>query len=392
MGAAGAQDLQARVQTLLDNRAQAVRNRDRPAFIAGIDPSSGSFAQAQGLWFDRIGAIPLADYSLRLDLDEAPDLTRAQDRKRYGIQVVVAVVEERLRIDGFDRAPLYNRQFLTFVKRDRGWVIASDSDVADLGLKSSRQLWDFGEVQIQRSEHFMLVLHSSESSLASALLPLAEQALTDVERVWKRDWNHQVVVYLPANGQELEEILDVSVDVNNFVAFATSSVDRREGWVPSAPRIVVNLNNLRRYTPGGQRSVFSHELLHVATRDASGPFVNLMIEEGLAQLAEPGGAAELARVRRRASDDGALRLPQDSEFVSGGGPEIEFAYDRAHSALDYLQRKFGIDKVSEFYALLGGARIEPGTTDYHLDRSLQAVFGVTQAGLEQQWIADLRSG
>lgn len=380
------------IQELLDRRGEAVRTRDQASFLAGLDTQATTFVQSQQSWFQRIGVLPLGEYSLRANLDEDPDLTRAQDRKKYGAETVVAAVEERMKIDGFDRVPLLNRQFLTFVRRDQEWGIASDSDLDDLGLNTSRHLWDFGAVQIQRSTHFMLLLHESEADLASTLLPLAEQALSDVDRIWKRDWNHQVVVYLPASNAELEKILDLTVDVGNFVAFATNSIDRREAWAPTAPRIVLNLNNFRRYTPQGQRSIFSHELLHVATRDASGPFVNLMIEEGLAQLAEPGGAPDLARVRQRARDASGLTLPEDPEFVSGTGSEIIFAYQRAFSVFDFLSRRFGLEEVSEFYASLGMARIEPGTSEYHLDRNLKAVFGLTRHELETEWIADLRSG
>jgi hypothetical protein len=377
----------AAVQSVLDERVRAVKAKDRAAFLSTIDSNAREFAEAQGRWFDRIGSIQLADYALSLETDENPDLVRRRDRERYDTDVMVVVVEEKIRIDGFDERAALHGQFLTFVRRGEAWLIASDRDLEDLGLNSARHPWDFGEIQTRRSEHFLIIFHPSEAASADALLALAEQSLADVDRIWRSPWSKRTVIYVPSSSDELEKLLDATVDVDNFVAFATGSVDRNEGWNNAASRVILNPGNFLRFSASGQRSIFAHELLHIATRIDSGPHVNLMVEEGLAQLAEPGGAAELARVARAAVTRGAsLHLPEDLEFVSGSSDEIGFAYHRAFSALTFLRTRFGVDKLGEFYKQLGGVRIEPGTGRYHFEQTLRKVFGLTVEEFEREWV------
>jgi hypothetical protein len=375
----------AAIQALLDKRAKAVLQRDKEAFISTIDGADAKYKRAQSLWFDRFKSVPLAGYLLEVDADETPDLTRSRDRAKYDAPIRIALVQERFRIEGFDEIYSLHNQFLTFIKRDSGWLIATDADLEDLGLNSSRQPWDFAEIQIKTSPHFMLVFHPQNADLADGLLASAEQALPGVDRVWKSQWSKKVAVYVPASTNELEKLLDATIDVDNFVAFAIASVDRKEGFANASPRVILNPSNFLRFTQAGQQTILSHEFLHVATRGASGPFVNLMVEEGYAQLAEGSGGAALAQVGRRARTQ-KVGLPEDLDFVSGGGPSIGFAYLRAFSAFEFLQSRFGAEKVTQFYKDLGSRRTEPGTAFYHLDQSLQKTLGLTRAQFEEQWL------
>jgi len=378
-----------RLQELLNDRAQAIQAGDKAAFLASVDPTAGDFVESQSAWFDRFRTIHVVDYSLQLDLDRAPEFTRAKDREKYRVPVTVALVDERYRIDGYDNRPSLNRLFLTFVFRNRTWLVASDRDLDDLGLFTSRNPWDFGTVELHRSEHFLMVVHPEDSAFASPLLRLAEQALPEVDRVWTTPWSKKVVIYVPSSNTELERIIEATFDVTHFVAFAAFSVDRKKGWESTAPRIILNRANFLRHSPAGQTRILAHELLHVATRDASGPFVSAFIEEGLAQLAEPEVrvSAVSDRILRSGKFDGTP--PENVEFVSQSSEQIFLAYQEALSVAMFMRDRYGIPKLNDFYSHLGALRTEPGTDRYHLRQTVGTVFGITLSDFEREWTAYL---
>lgn len=387
--AVGQQSQSSEIDKALSDRAAEFRAGNREAFLASVDPSSTDFRKSQELLFDRSRAIPLAEYSLKLD-EDAPFFTRKRDTEKHGPDTIVAAVEERLQITGFDNQAALGRLMLTFVKRDGRWLIASDSGMDDLGLYSSRYPWDFGPVEVKTSEHFAMVLHPEDSGFASELLGLAEQALPNVDRVYRRGWNKKVVIYVPATKKELERVIDATFDVDPFVAFASTSIDRDQGWASTAPRIILNRSNFLRHTPAVRRAIFAHELLHIATRDTSGPFVFGFVEEGFAQMAETERDESFRRAFR--GSDVRLKLPEDVEFITGGPRSIGLTYNRAHSTFAFIQESFGLDKLNDFYVRLGSIRTEPGTARHHLDTASREVLGLSLSDFEAKWAAYVTSG
>lgn len=378
------------IQVLLDQRAASVAARDRNAFLETVDPSAADFRTSQALWFDRIGSIPVSDYSLQLDLDESPELTRTKDRDRFGPSALVAAVEERYRVEGFDDRPVLGGLFFTFVVSEEGWRIASDGGVDDLGLYSARHPWDFEEVRTATSDHFAIVFHPGDEARADSFLGLAEEALPQVDRIWMQEWGRRVVVYLPSSLRELERILDVTHDLGPFVAVATASVDTDAGWEISAPRVVLHRENFLRHTRAVKRSIFAHELLHVASFSVTGPFMPTFVDEGFARLAESDQDRSLRGVfSRQTFEEG---LPESVDFISGGSAGINRAYLKAFSAAAFFRERWGIDKLNELYKTIGAARIEPGTRRYHFDRAIRLVGEVSMEEFQAEWVKYVTGG
>lgn len=378
------------IRDLLARRAAAVARRDLPAFMESVDPAQPAFREAQARRFTWMGALSLNDYSLELDPEDG-ELTRRQDRERYGVPVVVAPVEERYRIEGYGDDPVLSTAFLTFVLRDGRWRIAADADVEDLGLTSSRELWDFGSVQVARSEHFMVLAHPDEARFAPEILRLAEEALPGVDEIWRRPWSKRVPILVPSSREELEELLDTPLDVSKFVAFALFSIDRDEGVRWQGSRIILNRANFLARTAATRRVILVHELVHVATTEARGAFTAGFVEEGLAELAGAGtGGTGLldAQVRRGRFD---AMLPEDLDFSSGSQAEIVLAYQEAASAIGYMRDRFGLEGVAGFYEAYGSARIEPGTVRYHLDRSFRQALGISLEQFEREWASNVKA-
>ncbi|MGH2721200.1 MAG: hypothetical protein ACRDJO_06300 [Actinomycetota bacterium] len=372
------------IQELLDDRAEAVRSRDRQAFLATVDTTDKAFADAQAAWFDRLAPVPLADY--RLTLDEG-DLTRERDRERWGSTALVAPVEETLQFEGYGD-PVGDVLFLTFVRSRGRWRVASDTGVADLGLSSTRHPWDFGRVSVRRSEHFLLLFHPDDEGRANELLAQAEQALPQVGTVWLRPWDMHIPVQVPSSPEELEGYLGGSLDVSKFVAFALTSYDPDDDWSWDGSRVVLNPANFLGQPPAVRRSILVHELMHVAAEGATGPYAVVFVEEGIAELAAGDSAtAQLDRQVRAGVFN--RRLPDNHEFVAGTQEEVQVAYQKAGSALAFMRDRYGIDGVNRFFEAYRSTKVVGGSARYHLDQAFRRTLGVGMDEFQAQWAQSL---
>jgi hypothetical protein len=378
--AAGQADREAGVKATLDQRVRAIRSGDRAAFLDTVEPGAGEdFRTRQARLFDGLRTLPLVGFELRLRTDEAPDLS-AGLRARYAADdVFLPVVEARYRIEGTDRIDAVDTFFYTFLLRDGRWRIASDTDVEDLGLPSSRNLWDFGPVALRRSPHFTLVFDPADRSRAEALLKLADQGFDRLASTFDRPLPEQVVVILPHSLDQLRDILQATFDLTNFVAFATAGVDRDRGWESTAPRVYVQDANLANNPRSFQLETLHHELIHVAAFSAAGPFVPAWVHEGLADWMATG------RGGPHKVEGSDARLPDDYEFTTGGGDAIVRAYQESTSAMAFLAKAKGRDAPLDLLVGAGRPRVAPGTPRYHVGQALRRLYGSGIDEFEKTW-------
>ncbi len=364
------------VQRVLDSRADALTRGDRAAFLDTVDPSADDDLKArQGRLYDGLRSLPLASYELELRTDEAPDLSAGLVGRYPGAEAVfLPPVEARYRFTGIDTIDAVDGYYPTFLLRDGRWRIVSDGDLEDVGLPSARNLWDYGPVQQERTEHFTVLHDPADRKRAQALAALCEQGYDRLTSGFGQAIPQQIVVVLPHNLDQLREILQATFDLSNFVAFASASVDRDDGWRSTAPRVYVQDTNLSRSRREFQLQTFHHEFAHVAAFPLAGPFVPSWIHEGLADWMAGGQGSPTA------VDGTDSVLPEDWEFTTGGGESILRAYDESTSAMAFLAAKKGESAPLDLLVRVGDLRVAPGTADYRVDQGLRAVYG---AGLEQ---------
>lgn len=391
--AAGAQepDRVAGISALLEARAKAVAARDRDAFLR-TSRGGGEFMAQQMRSVDGLIALQVTDYSLQLDLEDWPDLTRKKDTDRHGPDTLVAYVAERYRLDGYDAKPAWNDLFLTFAKGDDGWAVVADDAVEDLGMFTARQLWEFGPIGTVRSERFLAIHPRGEEADAQAILALAEQAVALTTSSWPGAQIGRVPLVLPKDKAQLKRLLGATFDVSNFVAFASSAFDEetQDGWDLVGHRVIINPVNFARHPQDSRRIILAHELVHIATRDASGPFIPAFVDEGVAELTNPASAAAMRGRARAGRFD--KNLPEDWEFISGGGDRIYNSYLEAASAIDHMRKRWGIDAVKAFYGKLGSYQLEPGRAGYRVDAAMREVLGVGLDEFEQSWAGSVSRG
>jgi hypothetical protein len=368
------------VQQVLDQREAAIRGGDRSRFLDTVDPAaSEDFKIRQARLFDGLRTVPLASFHLRLRPDEIPDLSTGL-RDRYAADdVFLPPVEAHYRIEGSDSIDALDSFYYTFLFREGRWRIVSDTDLEDLGLPSARNLWDFGPVGREKSAHFTILFNPVDKKRAQALLGFCEEAYGRLTDTFNRALPAQVVVVLPHSLDELRDMLQATFDLTNFVAFASSSVDRDNGWQSTAPRVYIQDTNLSRNRRDFQLETFHHELTHVAAFPLAGPFIPSWVHEGVADWMATGRGGP-AKV-----DTPNPHLPDDYEFTTGGGESILTAYEEATSAIAFLAKARGKTAPLDLLAKVGETRSAPGTSEYHTDQGLRAVYGAGKAEFEKAW-------
>jgi hypothetical protein len=388
----------AAIEDLLDRRARAFLERDESAFMATVARFDSAFVARQRRLFRWTNGIDLSTYELAPDWRRYGDLVTDSIRSTYreADDVAVASVEERYALSGFDEQPAVEDLYLTFVRTDGDWLVAGDTDLDNLTLYSSRHLWDFDRITTERRGRFLLLSHPCRRGEPCGRAPagataLAATALERVAEYWPVRWRRRVAVLVPSDAHELERLLQVTFDVDNFVAFATSSVDVRGGIDYTGHRIVLNPAAFVGRPTESTFEILAHELLHVATRDSSGPFIPVWVEEGFAEyVGTAGDPDDLTFFNSRVAAglfDG--RLPEDFEFTIGSRTEIFMSYQKSLAAVHYFIDRWGIRKFVRFYKTLGRVEIAPGTARRHIDRALRRTVGVDLDEFERAWAGSL---
>lgn len=359
------------------------------ATVTGDD----AFARRQRSLFDGLRSLPLGSYELTADWGRVGDLARPSDFRRYrdAFDVALPITEERYTLEGVDERPAADDLFLTFVGTADGWRIAADDDLEDVGLFSSRRLWDRGPVTLERSGRFLLMEHPCGSAAGCAdipddLLATANRSLRKVGRRLPSWMPRTVAIVAPASQNELGRMLQATYELDNFLAFATSSVDISEGVEFTGHRILLNWDQIRA-SPTGLDTLLTHELVHIASRRFAGPFTTTFVDEGIAEnIAREDDPSSLGFLRA-AIADGAFdrRLPEEHEFRTGGGERIFLSYKESQSAITFFIERWGRKAFLDFYRALGLRRVAAGTPRFHVDRALRASIGVGFAEFERAW-------
>ena len=368
--------------------------------MATIDDGSVSFAIRQRRLFAAMADVPLGSYELEAAWSRFGDLARPSDVRKYpeADEVVIPITEEHYRIEGFDPLPAAEDLFYTFVKRDGEWLIAEDTDLDDFTFFSARHLWDSGPLYTKSSEHFLLFAHPCNAQVTQGclavgadFLSLAEAGLSTLERYWSVPWSEKVAVLVPGSIDELERMIQSTFDLDNFVAFAYSTIDLDHGFDYTGNRIIPNPNEFQGRAGPSVQEILTHELLHVATRASAGPFLPIFVEEGYADYvghdANPGALAFFNNDVAAGIFDGLL--PEDYQFTIGSGTDIFRSYQKAHSAVRFFIETYGLEAFQRFYTGLGRVEIAAGTVRYHVDRIMRRTTGLGLEGFQDAWASSI---
>lgn len=360
--------------SVLDAREKAFADNDLDAWMATVDPQAPqAFVDAQSRHFRGLRALPVERFALTARLEDTGDLAPEADR---------FLPETRMtyRLTGYDDRDVVDVLWLTFVLRDGRWYVASDTDVADLGLDTARGLWDFGEVRTLATDHFLVLHHPAQADRARALSTIAEEALAALRERWDQPWSERIPIVLPESVEELEDLLQSTIDLDKFVAFVSYGTVRDESWSPTAPRMYIQDRNLSAYGRPFQVETLVHELVHAASAPHAGPFLAAWVHEGVADWIATGrNTAE----RKPSGSDGVL--PRDYEFSTGSQESIIRAYRESRSVISYLAARQSLRAPTAFFVAAGQDRVASGSVDHRLDVALRSSAELSVTDLQRGW-------
>ena len=379
------------VRALLDARAAAVLGKDRAAFLATVDPQAVAFRTMQAKLIDALRDVPIGTWAYDLN----PDAERAADAdldKRHGPGWWAPDVVLRYGLKGYDKQPLPSNQYLTFVQRGTRWYIAADADFKPISQDSGRALWDGGPVLVVKGASSLVLGHPRSKALLTTIAGAMDRAVPQVNAFWGTGWSGQVVVLVPDNQSELNTILGSVSDFSQIAAVATAELaDGHSPHHPVGERVIVNPANFNKLGALGRRVVLTHEVTHVASRAATGPFEPTWLVEGIADYSGYLGLAlPLSITARDLREDlrkgkPVTRLPsaQDFDTTNAALPQ---AYERAWLAVVRLVERYGQPKLLAFYRAVGAADSAAAA-----QAAFTTVLGTTDAAFEKEWAADLAS-
>jgi hypothetical protein len=351
----------AAVTAVLARRAAAIRTHDRAAFLATLDAGSPAFVRTQLAMLDALRRVPLSSwrYELSDDRDVPPE---SHYLARYDVEAWSPRAVLRYQLTGFDDAPTAVEQFFTFVHRGAQWLTASDTDFPDVSdRQTGRDLWDFGTVEVVNGARSLVLGHPGHATLLRDIARQTDAAVPRVTAVWGSGWARRAVVVVPDTQQELAAIIGDSSDLSRIAAVAVAELPGdTPGSHPVGNRVIVNPPNFRKLGPNGRRVVLTHEVTHVATRNASGPGVPTWLVEGFADyvgylgtgLSTRAICQELANDVRHGRRPAAL--PTDDDF-SGRNARLAQAYEAAWLAVTMIAERVGRAGLVAFYNAAGTA-------------------------------------
>jgi hypothetical protein len=380
----------AAVRALLDARAGALRDRDRSAWLATVDPSNRSFVQRQAALFDALADTPIAGWSYQLDPTAGPPARLRLDRRR-GRHWWAPGVTVTYRIGGFDRVPTVEPQRLTFVPRAGRWLLAADDDFAPAGLDSTRGIWDGGRVSVVLGRRSIVLGHAASQPLMRVIAAGLDDAVPRVTAVWGHGWSQRVVALVPSSPAELARVVGGRGDYSQIAAVATAELaDSESGYHPVGDRVVINPTTFGELGQLGRRVVLTHEVTHVATRAATGDAAPAWLVEGFADYIGYLGvplplrltAAELQEDVRRGRAPTAL--PTDRDY-DGGNPELAQVYEQGWLAVSLLAERHGRAGLLQLYRQAG----QTGAPSSAVDDAMQRLWGTDLATFTDDWRRDV---
>ena len=329
-------DLDAAFSATLDERARALRERDRPAFLAGIERGNTGLVTAQAGYYDNLAQLPLRRFAYDLDRSS---MVRAGDE--YWV-----VVEVTMQLDGFDPAPVTTRDRFRFAAAADGrYVVSSVTDAQwEKANDIQPQPWDMVKIQARARPDVLGIFDAESVASAEPIMDSVEQGISDVSATVPYEWPGSVVVYALSDIDFIATLDDLPGGDPEHVDGVAFPVMAGDGARVVATRFALHPSMIDRPGPERDRLV-RHELTHVALgeRDDRAP---AWLAEGIAEWVSvqplPPELRRLPEEALGAAEAGVRQLPADGTFNDA---ESAAHYGLSWWACEYLVAGFGADSL-----------------------------------------------
>lgn len=366
---------------------------DEKAFLAVVDAADSALVGRLRTRFRNLRAIGYQDVSFgwpdRRTFPVPADRPYAAASRTSPTGPVVAAIEVRTRVPGFDAKTSSSVVGLTFAARGERWLVVGDADADDeLETYTASEPWMLGAVYVARRPNVLVIGEPKRKQAVERLATRVETAVAAVRSAWKvSSWNGKAVVYATTdrrfvdaqfNGHDARDTKDTK---GSKEAVFDAKVTRLLGAAvfsdsdlppETVPRMVVTPYLLGRDTAEA-RAVLRHELTHVAFSAEGGESVPSWLVEGIAEYTgyRTGGAsvdgvgalgkrglprATWTQLRRGTWKPTLVVEP--SEFYGGSAEHVAATYTTAWLTCMYIADRYGEQALAKLYRAAGKAPAE----------------------------------
>jgi hypothetical protein len=322
---------------------------------------------------------------------------------------VVAAVEVRTRVVGFDPKASVSVLPLTFAERGGDWQVVGDAATDAEGLFDEDldgEPWMLGAVLVVRRPHVVVVGEPKRRSDVERLATRLETAVTTVRGVWRvPSWNGKVVAYATTDprfvryhfrGREFTGTTtgEAAFDARVTLLDATGISPLRRS-PPSAARLVMTPYLLGE-DDRESRATLRHELTHVAFAFAGSDVSPTWLDEGSAEYtgyrtggASVDGVGALAERGLPTATWSALRrgswkprlVSDPATFYEGTREQVSAAYTTAWLTCLYIAETYGEQKLVALFTASAAMSAQDLTSTEVETRILRSVLKTDRKAL-----------
>ncbi|WP_067794325.1 hypothetical protein [Actinomadura formosensis] len=345
----------------LANRARAVRDGDRIAFLATVGDAPKAFQDVQARIYGNLRKLPLEGWQELISGTQAVDDESA-----------VVRLEVRYKLRGFDKGYVSRTRYLTLAPGSGTWTIVGDGTAH--GFKDDADIWDGGPLTVVKGRASLVI---GDTTGLEGIAKRLDAAAPVVTGVVGKGWAQRVVALVPAGTDLASALAGPGQSLGQIAALATvvppARIERDEGERPPTPpgtspapstggrgedRVIVSPGTFGRLNGLGRDVVLTHELTHVATGGARDRRTPLWLIEGFAdyvgyrrvKISVRSAAGELRREVTAGRPPDAL--PAAAEFA-GGSPRLSQAYQEAWLACRMVADRYGEPALVRLYRAAG---------------------------------------
>jgi hypothetical protein len=348
---------------VLANRARAVREGDRTAFLATVGSAPRAFQDVQSRMFDSLRKLPLEGWQERLVGPQAMDAKGA-----------VVRTEMRYRLRGFDTGYVAHTRYLTLAPRSGAWTVVGDG--TSHGFTDDACIWDGGPLTVAKGRASLVI---GDATGLEGIAKRLDAAVPVVTSVVGEGWAQRVVALVPADAGLASALAGPGQSLDEIAALATVAPSAGRGR--GEDRVIVSPGTFGRLNTLGRDVVLTHELTHVATGGARDRRTPLWLIEGFADYVgylhvKIGVRAAAGELRREvAAGRVPAALPAAADFA-GGSPRLSQSYQEAWLACRMVADRYGEATLVRLYRAAG--RVPEAT-------ALRDVLGLTRDRFTALW-------
>lgn len=197
---------------LVERRERALREGDRDAFLATVDPDELGFSATQARWFDNLTLLPVGDVSYELGDEDVMTQVAGEGDLQLPIDFT-------MRLRGFDRRPVTRRMVWTFVRNGGEVLLANDRNV-QIEAKTgwTPDPWDVAHIEVRQAGGILAVFDEDTDEHATYVMSdLADAAA--VVRAHLPDWSGRFVAYGTSDVSAIDKMSAMTVEDTAGVAF-----------------------------------------------------------------------------------------------------------------------------------------------------------------------------